>query len=86
MSARRARPYAEESSDKATVSPRSSIHTARSGASPERISIFASGSVYGPDVSYTTSGGFFSKPKEAGVSLCAISRIGTRMSAREPST
>ena len=52
-------PYADESSDIATVSPRSSIPTARSGAGPERISIFASGSVYGPDVSYTTSGGFF---------------------------
>jgi hypothetical protein len=46
----------------------------------------AEGSVYGPDVSYTASGGFFSAPNDAGVSLCEISRIGTRTLAREPST
>jgi hypothetical protein len=31
-------------------------------------------------VSYTTIAGFFSGPNETGVSDCAISRIGTRMS------
>jgi len=31
-------------------------------------------------------GGFFSPPKAVGVSACEISRIGTRRSAREPST
>jgi hypothetical protein len=42
--------------------------------------------VYGPDVSYTKIGGFFSAPNEAGVSDCEISRIGTRGPAREPWT
>ncbi len=50
------------------------------------MSIRADGSVYGPDVSYTYIGGFFSAPNDAGVSDCWISRIGTRMSGREPST
>ena len=35
----------------ASVSPRSSIQRARSGGRPERMSIFAVGSVYGPEVS-----------------------------------
>ena len=32
---------------------------ATQGASPERMSILALGSVYGPEVSYTYTGGFF---------------------------
>ena len=67
------------------MSARSAIQRARNGARPERISIFTVGSVYGPDVSYTVSGGFGSAPNDADVSLCAISRTGTRRSAREPS-
>ena len=50
------------------------------------MSIRADGSVYGPDVSYTKIGGFFSAPNEAGVSDCEISRIGTTRSGREPWT
>src|SRR5690606_12138476 len=46
----------------------------------------ASGSVYGPEVSYTVTGGFSSPPNTVGVRVCTISRIGTRMSGREPCT
>ena len=48
--------------------------------------MLAWGSVYGPEQSYTKIGGFGSAPKEAGVSLCVTSRIGTQMSARDPPT
>ncbi|MNM85377.1 hypothetical protein D3C81_974890 [compost metagenome] len=44
------------------------------------------GSVYGPEVSYTVIGGFSSPPNRVGVRVCAISRIGTCRSAREPGT
>jgi hypothetical protein len=37
------------------------------------------------EVSYTARGGFSSAPNEAGVSLCEISRIGTRTPGRDPS-
>jgi len=67
------------------VSPRASIHAARSGASPERMSMRAAGSVYGPLVSYTKTGGLASAPKAAGVSDCETSRIGTRTPGRVPS-
>jgi hypothetical protein len=50
------------------------------------MSMRAAGSVYGPLVSYTYTGGLASAPKEAGVSVCEISRIGTWMSGREPAT
>src|SRR5690606_29388404 len=44
----------------------------------------ASGSVYGPEVSYTVIGGLSSPPNRVGVAVCAISRIATRRSGREP--
>ena len=44
-SASRARPYADVRPASSSVSPRSSIQRARSGASPERMSIFTAGSV-----------------------------------------
>jgi hypothetical protein len=49
-------------------------------------SMVTPGSVKGPEVSYTLIGGFSSAPKLDGVGDCAISRIGTRMSGRLPST
>src|SRR4029078_7290271 len=49
------------------------------------MSMRACGSVYGPLVSYTYTGGLASAPNAAGVSVSEISRIGTRRSGREPS-
>ena len=43
--------YAEVKSGSHSVSLRSVIHFSRSGTRPERMSILAAGSVYGPDVS-----------------------------------
>jgi len=50
------------------------------------MSIRACGSVYGPEVSYTNTGGLAPPPNCSGVGACAISRIGTRMSGRLPVT
>jgi hypothetical protein len=44
------------------------------------------GSVHGPLVSYTATGGFSSTPFNVCVDSSVISRIGTRTSAREPVT
>src|SRR5690606_36453203 len=59
---------------------------ARSGGRPAARSMRAPGSEYGPEVSYTVTGGLSSPPNRVGVRVCAISRIGTRRSGREPPT
>ena len=46
------------------------------------MSIFAAGSVYGPEQSYTKTGGFLSPPNMVGVSDWLTSRIGTFTSPR----
>lgn len=43
-----------------------------------------SGSEYGPDVSYTGTGGFSISPWSVRVAVCLMVRIGTRMSGRLP--
>lgn len=53
-------------------------------ARPACRSMCTSGSEYGPDVSYTGTGGFSISPLSVRVAVCLMVRIGTRMSGRLP--
>src|SRR5439155_22713011 len=65
----RLRPYSEDGPSRTSESPLSAIQRSLNPGRPLWTSIRTSGSVYGPEVSYTRSGGL--------PPLCEISRMGT---------